>query len=64
MKIKFILIILQALIEIVLETLKSMENSGDCDADGVPLDDEYHSLSYTLSVLRDLHKTLSNVPKD
>lgn len=59
MKIKFILIILQALIDIVLETLKSMENSGDCDADGVPLDDEYHSLSYALSALRDLHRQLS-----
>lgn len=54
MKTKWILIILKSLIQIVLDSMKEMENSGDVDADGVPLSKEYDRQGFILASLRDI----------
>lgn len=54
MKTKWILIILKSLIQIVLDSMKEMENSGDVDADGVPLSEEYDKQGFILACLRDI----------
>lgn len=54
MKTKWILIILKSLIQIVLDSMKEMEQSGDVDADGVPLSDEYGKQGFILASLRDV----------
>lgn len=53
---KIILLLLKALIEICLMSMKSLENSGNCDADGVPTDDDYQKLGFFLSSFRDTLK--------
>lgn len=60
MKTKWILIILKSLIQIVLDSMKEMENSGDVDADGVPLSDEYGMQGFILASLRDVIKKLED----
>lgn len=54
MKTKWILIILKSLIQIILDSMKEMEKSGDLDADGVPLSDEYDKQGFILASLRDI----------
>ena len=54
MKTKWILIILKSLIQIVLDSMKEIENSGEVDADGVPLSDEYGKQGFILASLRDV----------
>lgn len=49
---KIILLLLKTLIQICLLSMKSLENSGNCDADGVPTDDDYQKLGFFLSSLR------------
>lgn len=51
---KWILIILKALITIVLDSMHEIEQSGDKDADGVPLSKEYDVQGYILASLRDI----------
>lgn len=53
---KIILVLLKALIEICLMSMKSLENSGNCDVDGVPTDDDYQKLGFFLSSFRDTLK--------
>lgn len=53
---KIILVLLKALIDICLMSMKSIEQSGDCDADGVPTDDDYQKLGFFLSSFRDTLK--------
>ena len=60
MKTKWILIILKSLIQIVLDSMKEMESSGDVDADGVPLSDEYGKQGFILASLRDVIKKLED----
>lgn len=59
MKTKWILIILKSLIQIVLDSMKEMENGGDVDADGVPLSKEYDKQGFILASLRDIVKTIN-----
>lgn len=63
MKTKWILIILKSLIQIVLDSMKEMENSGDVDADGVPLCDEYGKQGFVLASLRDVVKEIEENEK-
>lgn len=60
MKLKYILIFLQAVIDIVLATMRDMEQSGDVDADGVPLDSDYNKFGFVLASLRDIKKEFEN----
>ena len=60
MKTKWILIILKSLIQIVLDSMKEMEQSGDVDTDGVPLNEEYDKQGYILAALRDIVKSLND----
>lgn len=64
MKTKWILIILKSLIQIVLDSMKEMENSGDVDADGVPLSKEYDKQGFILASLRDIVKTINDDDDD
>ena len=50
---KFIYLLLQAIIKILIESMKVYESSGDLDSDGVPLDSEYGHQSFLLALLRD-----------
>lgn len=54
MKTKWILIILKSLIQVILDSMKEMEHSGDVDADGVPLSDEYCKQGFILASLREI----------
>lgn len=60
MKVKWILIILKSLIQIVLDSMEDMENSGDVDAYGVPLSDEYDKQGFILASLRDVVSKFEN----
>lgn len=63
MKSKWILIILKSLIQIVLDSMKEMEQSGDVDADGVPLSDEYVKQGFILASLRDVVSEIEEYEK-
>lgn len=49
---KIILVLLQALIKILIESMSYMEDSGKVDADGVPLDDDYQKCGFFLASIR------------
>ena len=54
---KICLILFKALVEILLLCMRSMEQSGNVDADGVPLDmAEYNRLGFFLASVRDIIK--------
>ena len=56
---KIILVLLKAHIEIVILSMRSMENNGDVDPDGIPLDEaEYNTLGYFLASFRDIQKEI------
>lgn len=61
---KIILVLLKALIDICLMSMKSLEHSSDCDADGVPTDDDYQKLGFFLSSFRDTLKQYENETED
>ena len=61
---KIILVLLKALIDICLMSMKSLENSGNVDTDGVPLDDDYQKLGFFLSSFRDTLKQYEDETKD
>lgn len=61
---KIILVLLKALIEICLMSMKSLETSGDCDADGVPTDDDYQKLGFFLASFRDTLKMYEDETKN
>lgn len=54
MKTKWILIILKSLIQVILDSMKEMEQIGDVDSDGVPLSEEYDKQGFILASLRDI----------
>ena len=54
MKTKLILVILNSLIQVILDSMKKMEESGDIDAYGVPLSEEYDKQGFILASLRDI----------
>lgn len=54
MKTKWILIILRSLIQVIIDSMMEMEKSGDVDADGVPLSEEYDKQGFILASLRDI----------
>lgn len=62
MKIKIFMILLQAIIKMVLAVLKDYEDSGDKDADGVPVSADYEKFSYVNSSLQDLYNQLNTLP--
>lgn len=56
MKTKFILKIVDFVIELLIMSLREMEDNGTKDADGVPLSKEYDRQGYLLACLRDAKK--------
>lgn len=52
MKTKFVLIFLKAVISVLLESLKEIEDVGDKDADGIPVSVEWQEQTYLLAALR------------
>lgn len=61
---KIILLLLQALVKILLEAMSTMEDSGNVDADGVPLDDDYQKCGFFLSSIRDTIKQYKDETED
>lgn len=61
---RIILVLLQALIKILIEAMTSMETSGDVDADGIPLDDDYQKCGFFLASFRDTIKTFEDETKE
>lgn len=53
---RIVLVLIKAMIEILLMSMKAMEQSGSVDADGIPLDDDYQKQGFFLAGLRDLQK--------
>lgn len=54
---KVILVLLKALVEILLMSLKDLEQSGNVDADGIPLDADYDRQRFLLASIRDTIKS-------
>lgn len=61
---KIILILLQALVKILLEAMESMEDSGNVDADGVPLDEDYQKCGFFLASIRQTIKDYKDETQD
>lgn len=61
---KIIIVLLQALIKILIESMNSMETSGNVDSDGVPLDDDYQKCGFFLASIRDTLKTYADETKE
>ena len=62
---KIALILFKAIVEILLLCMKSMEQSGNVDADGLPLDmTEYNKLGFFLASVRDIIKENENFEKE
>lgn len=61
---EIILVLLKALINICLMSMKSLEISGNVDADGVPVDDDYQKLGFFLSSFCDTLKQYEDETKD
>lgn len=63
MKTKYILIFCKAMIEVLLSSLKEIEEHSDKDADGLPLDEEWSKQSYLLSSFRSIIKEFEDYEK-
>lgn len=61
---KFVILLLEAIVKIILSSMKKYEDSGSLDADGIPLDSEYGKQSFLLAVLRDSIKGYKQACKD
>lgn len=61
---KIIFILLHALVKILLEAMTSMETSGNVDADGVPLDDDYQKCGFFLASIRQTIKDYKDETED
>lgn len=53
---KFVMLLLEALLKLVIDSAKCYEESSNVDADGVPLDDEYFRQATLCTVIREAIK--------
>ena len=61
---KFILELLQFIACLLVNSMRTYENSGDVDADGIPFSKEYYTQSFLLAALRDCVREVSNAIKE
>lgn len=50
---RFILLLLQSIIDLLVRSCESYEHGSNLDSDGVPLDDEWENQTFLLPILRD-----------
>lgn len=62
--VKFLLVVLSALIDLLLSRMNEIEKQGNNDSDGVPLDPDYNTLGYCVASFRDVCKELTNYQND
>lgn len=53
---RFVLLLLEALLKIIVDSAKLYEDGKDVDADGVPISDEYFRQSLLCSLIREAIK--------
>lgn len=57
---KFIIKLLGFLVEVLVDSCQSYESDSDCDADGIPLSEEYERQSFLLAAIRDCLKCIES----
>lgn len=52
--VKFVLVVLSALVDLLVSHMKEIEKRDEFDADGVPLDDDYNTCGFLVASFRDV----------